>query len=79
MREVDEFLLSNEEYMNVIRESHPEVCFARLNGEILMTNKSEKEGIADRVQVLYMNKSQKWMDIIKRFSNTCETGRCPDC
>lgn len=52
MREVDEFLLSNEEYMNVIRESHPEVCFARLNGEVLMTNKSEKEGITDRVQVL---------------------------
>ena len=52
MREVDEFLLSNEEYMNVIRESHPEVCFARLNGEVLMTNKSEKEGINDRVQVL---------------------------
>ena len=52
MREVDEFLLSNEEYMNVIRESHPEVCFARLNGEVFMTNKSEKEGITDRVQVL---------------------------
>lgn len=52
MREVDDFLLSNEEYMNVIRESHSEVCFARLNGEVLMTNKSEKEGITDRVQVL---------------------------
>lgn len=26
-----------------------------------------------------MNKSQKWMEIIKRFSNTGETGRCPDC
>ena len=54
MREIDEFLLSNEEYMNVIRESRPEVCFARLNGEVLMTNKSEKEGITDRVQVLSM-------------------------
>ena len=54
MREVDEFLLANEEYMNVIRESHPEVCFARLNGEVLMTNKSEKNGITDRVQVLSM-------------------------
>ena len=28
---------------------------------------------------MYMNKSQKWMEIIKRFSNTGETGRCPDC
>ena len=26
-----------------------------------------------------MNKSQKWMEIIKRFSNTVETGICPDC
>ena len=33
-------------------EKDPEVCFARLNGEVLMTNKSEKEGINDRVQVL---------------------------
>ena len=54
MREVDEFLLANEEYMNVIRESHPEVCFARLNGEVLMTNKSKNDGITDRVQVLSM-------------------------
>lgn len=54
MREVDEFLLSNKEYVNVIRESHPEVCFARLNGEVLMTNKSEKAGVLERVQVLSM-------------------------
>ncbi len=53
IREVDEFLLANEEYMNVIRESHPEVCFARLNGEVLMNKKLEK-GITDRVQVLSM-------------------------
>lgn len=58
MREVNEFLLANEEYMNVIRESHPEVCFARLNGGVLMTKKSVKGdfkgGITDRVQVLSM-------------------------
>lgn len=54
MRELDEFLLENREYMNVIRESHPEVCFARLNGEVIMTVKSERDGIADRVQVLSM-------------------------
>lgn len=54
MREVDAFLLSNKEYVNVIRESHPEVCFARLNGKVLMTNKSEKAGVLERVQVLSM-------------------------
>lgn len=26
-----------------------------------------------------MNESKKWMEIIKRFSNTGESGRCPDC
>ena len=26
-----------------------------------------------------MNESQKWMEIMKRFSNTGETGRCPNC
>jgi 8-oxo-dGTP diphosphatase len=54
MREVDMFLVENRKYVNVIRESHPEVCFARLNDGVLMTNKSKQEGIADRVQVLSM-------------------------
>lgn len=26
-----------------------------------------------------MNESQKWMEIMKRFSNTGKTGRCPNC
>lgn len=26
-----------------------------------------------------MNESQKWMEIMKRFSNTGETGRCSKC
>jgi predicted RNase H-like nuclease len=45
MREIDEFLLENRKYMNVIRESHPEVCFARMYGRVLLTNKSKQEGI----------------------------------
>jgi 8-oxo-dGTP diphosphatase len=52
MREIDEFLSDNRKYMNVIRESHPEVCFARLNGRVLLTNKSKRDGICDRVRVL---------------------------
>lgn len=51
MRELDEFLLENKDYKNVIRESHPEVCFARLNG-VVLTSKSERNGIIDRIQVL---------------------------
>lgn len=54
MREVDEFFRKHEEYRNIIRESHPEICFARLNGQVLMSNKSKKDGITDRVRVLSM-------------------------
>jgi 8-oxo-dGTP diphosphatase len=54
MREVDMFLVENRKYVNVIRESHPEVCFARLNNGVLLSNKSKQEGIIDRVEVLSM-------------------------
>ncbi len=52
IREVDEFLQSNAEYKNVILESHPELCFGRLNGEVLATSKHDIDGIVERVKVL---------------------------
>ena len=52
MRELDVFLLENDKYKNVIKESHPEVCFARLNGAVVMTKKSEMHGLMERVQIL---------------------------
>lgn len=52
MRELDGFLAENKNYKNVIRESHPEVCFARLNGTVVMTKKSEMEGLMERVHIL---------------------------
>lgn len=52
MRELDIFLSENDRYKNVIKESHPEVCFARLNGAVVMTNKSEMHGLMERVQIL---------------------------
>lgn len=52
IREVDEFLQCNPRYKNVIEESNPEVCFARLNGEVLMTSKHTEEGIRERASVL---------------------------
>ena len=42
IREVDEFLQNHPEYKNKIMESHPEVAFARLNGEVV---KFHKQGI----------------------------------
>lgn len=52
IREMDEFLQKNEGYKNVIRESHPEVCFARLNGRTVMSKKSDPEGMYERIQIL---------------------------
>lgn len=52
MRELDIFLSENDRYKNVIKESHPEVCFARLNGAVVMTKKSEMHGLMERVQIL---------------------------
>lgn len=52
MREVDEFLQEYPQFKNRIQESHPEVCFARLNGKVLMTSKHDAEGIRERAEVI---------------------------
>lgn len=52
MREVDEFLQEHPQYQNRIQESHPEVCFARLNGKVLMSSKHNMEGIKDRAEII---------------------------
>lgn len=52
MREIDEFIHKNVRYKNVIKESHPEVCFARLNGFVVMTKKAQVEGLTERVHIL---------------------------
>ncbi len=52
MREVDEFLQAHKQYKNRIQESHPEVCFARLKGEVLRSSKHDREGIRERAAVI---------------------------
>lgn len=52
MREVDAFLQGHPEFRNRIQESHPEVCFTRLNGEALMSNKHNMDGIKDRAEII---------------------------
>ncbi|ABX41880.1 DUF429 domain-containing protein [Lachnoclostridium phytofermentans] len=52
MREVDSFLQENNQYKNVIKESHPEVCFARLNGSTVLSKKSEIDGVEERIGIL---------------------------
>lgn len=52
IREVDMFFEEHPKYKNVIKESHPEVCFARLNGKVVMSKKSDLEGLAERIRIL---------------------------
>ena len=52
IRELDSFLQNNQKYKNVIKESHPEVCFARLNGRTMLSKKSEIDGIEERIHLL---------------------------
>ena len=58
IRELDSFLNTEIQYKNVIKESHPEVCFARLNGAVIMTKKSHYEGMSERIHIL-----KKFIDI----------------
>ena len=52
MRELDEFLQDNPIHKNRIKESHPEVCFSRLNGSVVMSRKADHEGIVERVRII---------------------------
>lgn len=52
IRELDIFLSEHPKYKNLLLESHPELCFARLNGEVLTTRKKEFEGLTQRESVL---------------------------
>ncbi len=52
IRELDEFLQHHAEFRNVIKESHLEVCFAKLNGAVVMTKKQRCAGMLERVKIL---------------------------
>ena len=56
IREIDTFLCECKEYKNKILESHPEVCFARLGGSVVMSRKADEDGIAERIDIL-----KKWL------------------
>ncbi len=52
IQEVDSFLQNNPQYKNVIKESHPEVCFAQLNGKTVLSQKNQCDGVAERILIL---------------------------
>ncbi|WP_440769247.1 DUF429 domain-containing protein [Natronorubrum sp. DTA28] len=52
IREVDSFLREIEAARDVVRESHPEVCFAALAGESGLPGKTTEEGLERRRELL---------------------------
>lgn len=52
IREVDDFLQAHREYKDILCESHPELCFARLKGAVLQTKKSSVVGATERAEIL---------------------------
>lgn len=53
IREVDEFLNSNEKWKNRLLEGHPEICFAKLNdNKAVAENKTKKDGQKKRLEIL---------------------------
>lgn len=65
IRELDEFLDDHREYKNVLCESHPELCFTRLNGKALMMNKKTAEGLEERQSILEKYIEKGMMDGIQ--------------
>ena len=52
IKEVDDFLQTHTEYKDILFESHPELCFARLKGSVLKTKKSSADGAEERTGIL---------------------------
>lgn len=53
VNEVDMFLQQNEQWKNILQESHPEVCFALFNGgHPVMEKKSTQVGMEKRLAIL---------------------------
>ncbi|WP_038053718.1 DUF429 domain-containing protein [Thermotoga sp. Mc24] len=51
VREVDAFLRSYPDLSDLIRESHPELCFLRISNR-MMESKHTREGLNQRIEVL---------------------------
>ena len=56
INELDDLLTNNDSYINLIRESHPELCFLKFNKSVpLECNKKTEKGIHERIKILEKN------------------------
>lgn len=78
IKEIDEFLCNNPQYKNRLLESHPELCFAKLNlGVPIYENKHTYEGIRKRIELLsqYYDKTK---EILAYVNNDKKLKNCLD-
>lgn len=75
IRELDTFLQEHQEYKNVICESHPELCFAMMNGEALRSKKKDFIGFHERTQILSRYLGRKNIEGLWDYATTlkCNT------
>jgi predicted RNase H-like nuclease len=52
IKELDVLITSNSNVKNLIRESHPEVCFWSMAGNVMKNSKKTVDGIRERLRVL---------------------------
>lgn len=67
IKEIDEYLCNNPQYKNRLLESHPELCFAKLNlGVPIYENKHTYEGARKRIELLslYYDKTKEILDCV---------------
>ncbi|EDT73544.1 DUF429 domain-containing protein [Clostridium butyricum] len=67
IREVDEFLRDNPKWKNRLLEAHPEICFAKLNGDkAVIENKTKEDGQKKRLEILkkYYSDSKR---VVEKF------------
>lgn len=67
IREVDEFLNNHSDWKNRLLEGHPEICFAKINGDkAVLENKTKEEGQKKRLEILskYYSDSEK---VVEKF------------
>ena len=66
LRQLDSFMINHPKYHDKISESHPEVCFACLAGNPLMSNKKDIFGLTERTAVMASFLPDATMELIFR-------------
>lgn len=74
VKEIDELLRQQPDLKNRVFESHPELCFARLNGgKVLLSTKKSGDGIVERIDLLNKHVAHAGQFIISSISEAKST------